>query len=54
MKRKRPEGLELTTGFQILPVFALDTNCLQIVPSKTDPSLLREDPNPRNAKKGFF
>ena len=54
MKHKQPEGLEPTTGFQILPVFALDTNCLQIVPFKTEPSLLREDPNPRNAKKRFF
>ena len=41
-------------GFKFFRFFALDTNCLQIVPSKTDPSLLREDPNPRNAKKRFF
>ena len=41
-------------GFKFFRYFALDTNCLQIVPSKTDPSLLREDPNPRNAKKRFF
>ena len=41
-------------GFKFFRFFALDTNCLQIVPSKTGPSLLREDPNPRNAKKRFF
>lgn len=41
-------------GFKFFRFFALDTNCLQIVPSKTDPSLLREDPNPRNAEKRFF
>ena len=33
-------------GFKFFRFFALDTNCLQIVPSKTDPSLLRKDSNP--------
>ena len=28
-------------GFKFFRFFALDTNCLQTVPSKTDPSLLR-------------
>ena len=41
-------------GFKFFRFFALDTNCLQIVPSKTDPSLLRKDSNPRNPKKSFF
>ena len=41
-------------GFKFFRFFVLDINCLQTVPSKTEPSLLREDPNPRNAKKRFF
>ena len=41
-------------GFKFFRFFALDTNCLQIVPSKTDPSILRKDSNPRNPKKSFF
>ena len=40
--------------FKFFRFFALDTNCLQIVPSKTDPSILRKDSNPRNPKKSFF
>ena len=41
-------------GFKFFRFFVLDINCLQTVPSKTEPSLLRKDPNPRNAKKRFF
>lgn len=39
--------------FKFFRFFVLDTNCLQIVDYKTSPSLLREDLNPRNAKKIF-
>ena len=40
-------------GLGLFRFFVLVTNCLQIVPSKTDPSLLRKDSNPRNPKKVF-
>ena len=37
-------------GFKFFRLFALDINCLQMADYKTNPSLLREDPNPRNVK----
>ena len=48
------KDLKPRQSFKFFRFFASDTNCLQTVPSKTDPSLLWEDPNPRNTEKSFF
>ena len=41
MTASNRKDLNPRQGFKFFRFFALDTNCLQIVPSKTDPSLLR-------------